>query len=141
MEVTVQDRQKNQRISPRDVRRIAERILGALGLRDRELSVLLVDDDEIRELNRRYLGRDRPTNVIAFPMEGPHPRPLGDVVISTETAEREAEEGGISLEEEVALLLAHGILHLLGYDHERGPEEARRMEEEEERLVKVALSP
>jgi len=119
---------------------MAERILDALGLQDKELSVLLTDDDEITELNRRYLGRNRPTNVIAFPMEGPHPRPLGDVVISTETAKREAEESGIEMREEVALLLAHGILHLLGYDHEGDPEEARRMEEEEERLIKVALS-
>ncbi|RLA85397.1 MAG: rRNA maturation RNase YbeY [Deltaproteobacteria bacterium] len=140
MEVTVQDRQKSRRISPKDVRRMAERILDALGLQDKELSVLLTDDDEITELNRRYLRRNRPTNVIAFPMEGPHPRPLGDVVISTETAKREAEESGIEMREEVALLLAHGILHLLGYDHEGDPEEARRMEEEEERLVKIALS-
>lgn len=138
MEVIVQDRQRTKRVDPQGVKEWAERILRHLGLKGRELSVLLVEDAEIRELNRRYLGRDRPTNVLAFPMEGPQSFPLGDVVISTETAEREARERGVSLEEEMALLLAHGVLHLLGYDHERGEEEAL-MRAKEEELLQVVL--
>ncbi|RLA94020.1 MAG: rRNA maturation RNase YbeY [Deltaproteobacteria bacterium] len=139
MEVIVQDRQRTKRVDPQGVKEWAERILRHLGLKGRELSVLLVEDAEIRELNRRYLGRDRPTNVLAFPMEGPQSFPLGDVVISTETAEREARERGVSLEEEMALLLAHGVLHLLGYDHERGGEEEALMRAKEEELLQVVL--
>lgn len=95
----------------------------------------MVDDQEIRDLNLRFLGRDRPTNVMAFPMDGPEGRLLGDVVISIETAQKEAEERGVPVEEHVALLLIHGILHLLGYDHERGGEEEKRMREKEEELL------
>ena len=138
MEVIVQDRQSSKRVDPQEVKEWAERILQHLGLKGRELSVLLVDDSEIRELNRKYLGRDRPTNVLAFPMEGPQPFPLGDVVISTETAEREACERGVSLEEEMALLLAHGVLHLIGYDHEGDKEEAF-MRVKEEEILRVIL--
>lgn len=112
-----------------------------MGCHESELSVLLVDDDEIRQLNREYLSRDHPTNVLAFAMrEGEdrhlHPALLGDVVISTETAEREAQQRGVTLEEEVTLLLVHGILHLLGYEHEGVPEEAaKKMEAKEQELL------
>ncbi len=125
---------------------MAERILRDLGCHGRELSILLVDDEEITELNRRYLARDHPTNVLAFAMaEGEdkdlHPYLLGDVVISTETAEREAQEKGSSLQEEMALLLVHGILHLLGYEHEGTSEEAATMyNKEREVLVRLGLS-
>lgn len=83
--------------------------------------------------NRRYLGRQGPTNVLAFPMqEGPfpeiNPQLWGDVVISTETARREAQEAGITLNERIQFLLIHGLLHLSGYDHEGSASEARRME-------------
>ncbi len=88
-------------------------------------------------LNREYLGKDRPTNVISFAMQegdfgGLHPELLGDVVISAATCAREADEGGITFWERLVFLLMHGILHLTGYDHERsGDVEARRMEEKE----------
>lgn len=83
-----------------------------------ELSVLLVDDARITELNREYREADRPTDVLAFyQAEEPEERGdvLGDVVISVETAKRQADERGKSLDDEMDLLLAHGILHLLGY--------------------------
>jgi len=139
MGVTITDRQRLQRVDPRWVAEVAEKALRYLGLQDRELSVLLVSDDEITELNRRWLQRDRPTNVIAFPMDGPQDFVLGDVVISTETAEREAAERGVGLEEHLALLLVHGILHLLGYDHERGGEEELAMRAKEEELLQAIL--
>lgn len=107
---------------------------------DGELSILIVDDEQIREINRDYLQRDWPTNVISFAMrEGEggefHPELLGDVVISAETAARDAEEVGLVFESELYFLLLHGILHLFGYDHERGcEEEASRMEEMERTL-------
>lgn len=100
---------------------------------DGELSILLVDDSRIAELNKAYLGRSGPTNVIAFPMqEGQfdniNPYLLGDVVISMETAGRESKIGGITTEERFHELLIHGILHLFGFDHEGTSEEAERME-------------
>jgi probable rRNA maturation factor len=107
---------------------------------DGELSVVIVDDPQIREINRDYLQRDWPTNVISFAMRegeggGMHPQLLGDVVISADTAARDAAEAGLPFESELYFLLLHGILHLFGYDHERGSEEeARRMEEMERTL-------
>ena len=90
---------------------------------DSEVSVSLVDDGQIRELNRRYLDRDKPTNVLAFSMrEGAfvslHPQLLGDVVISVDTARRQSNRFGLKEMEMVILLMIHGILHLLGYEHE-----------------------
>jgi len=119
---------------------MAERILSDLECHESELSILLVDDDEITQLNRQYLSRDHPTNVLSFPMrEGEnkhmHPTLLGDVVISAETAEREAQQRGVTLDEEMALLLVHGILHLLGYEHENTPEEAAAMEAAEQKIL------
>jgi probable rRNA maturation factor len=111
-----------------------------LGCPPSEISVAIVGDRAIRILNREYLGKDRPTNVISFSMqEGDfgtvNPALLGDVVISADTAAREADEGGIPFRERLLFLLMHGILHLTGYDHERsGEEEARRMEAKEQEI-------
>jgi rRNA maturation RNase YbeY len=98
-----------------------------------ELSVLIVADPEMALLNQRYLGREGPTNVLAFPMDpgdsgGPGPVLLGDVVVSLDTARREAAQNGLDPDEHLMRLLIHGILHLLGYDHVHDEEEARRME-------------
>jgi probable rRNA maturation factor len=111
-----------------------------LGCTSSELSVSIVGDRTIRRLNREYLGKDRPTNVISFSMqEGEFGALaqglLGDVVISADTAAREAEEAGIPFSERLTFLLLHGILHLAGYDHERsGAREAARMERKEAEL-------
>ncbi len=107
---------------------------------DSELSIVITDDEQIREINRDYLDRDRPTNVISFAMQegegsGLQPGLLGDVVISAETAARDAAEAGLTFESELLFLLLHGILHLLGFDHERGSEEDARIMEEKEREV------
>ncbi|MFN2257081.1 MAG: rRNA maturation RNase YbeY [Desulfuromonadaceae bacterium] len=122
---------------------MALRILSALGCPERaELSVLIIDDAAIQEINRDYLERDRPTNVISFSQqEGETPVVpgaevlLGDVVISADTASRDAQEAGIYMFAELVFLLLHGILHLLGYDHERGTQEdAKRMEAKEQEI-------
>lgn len=111
-----------------------------MGCPERELSVLLTDDAEIADLNRSYLGREGPTNVLAFPLSG-GPAPhidsllLGDVVVSLDTARRESEELGESLERTVHRLLVHGVLHLLGYDHEGSRARERKMAMEEARLL------
>jgi len=108
-----------------------------------ELSVVLANDEQIREINRDYLQRDRPTNVISFAMQegedaGLQAGLLGDVVISVDTAARDAAEAEVSFESELYFLLLHGILHLLGYDHERGTdEEAALMEAKETEIFTV----
>ncbi len=108
-----------------------------MGYPEAEISLLFLNDKAITELNRTYRGKERPTNVLAFSMrEGPfpelNPQVLGDVVISLDTAKREAGEAGIPLEEHLKNLLIHGILHLLGYDHEKGGRQARKMEKQAE---------
>jgi len=127
-------------VSGAEVRRAALHVLRRLGV-EGELSVALVDDAEIRRLNVTYRGADRPTDVLAFaardgePWHAPDDL-LGDVVISLDTAKRQAAARRVDLGEEMRLLLTHGILHLLGYDHERSPAEARRMFRKQRELVR-----
>lgn len=108
-----------------------------------ELSISIVGDRTIRRLNRDYLAKDRPTNVISFSLQegecsGVAPHALGDVVISADTAAREAAEGGMTTFERLCFLLLHGVLHLCGYDHERsGATEAARMEQKERELFSL----
>jgi probable rRNA maturation factor len=98
-------------------------------LRLAEVSLSLVTDREMRALNRKWRLKDAPTDVLSFPMA-----PVGDVVISLDTARRQAREGGWPLAAELRRLLAHGLLHCLGHDHQR-PAAARRMARAEERLL------
>jgi probable rRNA maturation factor len=108
--------------------------------REGEISVLLADDEAVRKLNLEYRGIDGPTDVLSFALyEGdipdPQPQIWGDIVISVETAARQAESVGSSLESEIGRLLIHGALHLFGYDHE-GPESgAREMQKMEEKVL------
>ncbi len=107
-----------------------------------ELSLLIVNDEEMQRLNREYRHVDAPTDVLSFPMwEGEFgdvcPELLGDVVISTETARMMSDQRGMSLEGIVDLLLAHGILHLVGFDHEKSEEEAETMERKTLELLEL----
>jgi len=125
----------------RTVRRRARGFLRALELDGCELSVALVGDRAIRRLNRTWRRKDQATDVLSFPAGeaprgAPGPRPLGDVIISLDTAARRAREESRPLEAEVARYLAHGLLHLLGHDHQR-PKDARRMAAEEARLLRA----
>lgn len=106
-----------------------------MGFEGRELSILLTGNDGIRELNREWRGKDRPTDVLSFPMDDE--ALLGDIVISTEKAAAQAAEFGVTVDEEMARLLVHGLLHLIGYDHVRGGRQARKMKEKEEELMGV----
>jgi rRNA maturation RNase YbeY len=111
------------------------------GLPDAELSILFVGDRAMRTLNRTWRGKDRTTDVLSFSLrEGKFPsiRPdlLGDIVISVPAAARQAREEGHSLGREIDRLLVHGLVHLLGYDHERGPREALRMRRKERTLLR-----
>jgi probable rRNA maturation factor len=118
-------------------------MLRALQLPAAELSLLLTDDAGIRALNREHRHKDKPTDVLAFPMTDGTPEQqglLGDVVISLETAKRQADARRRSLAEEVRFLLAHGLLHLVGYDHAT-PTEKREMVGMTRRLVRAAPLP
>ena len=143
MKIAIANRQRSRPVDRKKLRKTAEKILSVLGYPASELSVAIVGDRTIRRLNREYLGRDKPTNVISFAMqEGPFAalnlQLLGDVAISADTCAREAEEGGISLAARLHFLLLHGILHLTGYDHERsGEREAERMEGRERELFSL----
>jgi len=131
----------------------ARHLLSALGLGGSELSLLLVGDGEMRMLNRRYRGRDRATDVLSFPLHElvpgaslpadagavPAARLLGDVVISIDTARRQARTSRRPLAWRLEALLIHGVLHLLGFDHEVSPVEARRMERKA-RALRATLS-
>jgi len=113
-----------------------------LGYPDAQLSVLVVSDDQIAELNETYLNHTGPTNVISFPMqEGPFaeitPGLLGDVVISADTANREAVDAGMDMIERFNQLLIHGILHLVGYDHVNSEKEAAVMERKSNELIEI----
>ncbi|MBI2876129.1 MAG: rRNA maturation RNase YbeY [Candidatus Tectomicrobia bacterium] len=126
------------------VRGWVEGILLHLGLPEAEISVVLGNDRQIRELNESYRGIPTPTDVLSFPMgEGEfrelHPNLLGDVVISLETASRQAQESRHSLEKEVCLLLIHGILHLRGYDHEGPARQRKEMQDKEQELLELLL--
>jgi probable rRNA maturation factor len=109
--------------SPDALKRALEELKAELGVPYKQLTVVLTDDAEIHALNREHLGVDSPTDVLSFPLvefgdEGfpdvPH---LGDIVISLDTAQRQADAAGHALELEVATLAAHGLTHLLGFDH------------------------
>ena len=121
----------------------ARRMLHALDRLDGELSIMLVDDAVIQTLNASYRGKDKPTDVLSFAMgEGEfgdvNPAILGDVVISVPTAVRQAKRAKREVFDEVTFLLAHGLLHLLGFDHETD-EQDREMKKETRRLMKAAL--
>lgn len=130
------------RISDEQVVKTAELLLALTGLADAELSILLVDDTHIAELNRAWRGKSGPTNVLAFSLrEGEDMQMagnmLGDIVISVDTAFREAQREGTSVHQRLEVLLVHGFLHLTGYDHEKSESEAAKMFEKERALLKL----
>jgi probable rRNA maturation factor len=133
----------------RGLRADAGRLMRAAGLADCELSLTLTSDRAIRKLNREFRGIDAPTDVLSFSQieqAGAAPLdplsvknspglPVGDVVISIDTAIRQAHQYRVSLSSRLRRLLVHGLLHLIGYDHERSPSDARRMFARERKLA------
>ena len=140
MTVSIRNIQKKQKINTSRFRRSLKKLLKELDIENHEISVLIVDDEQITKINRDYLNRDRPTNVISFAMtEGfsgnMHPKILGDIVISSETALRDASAAGLQFGDEMEFLLIHGLLHLIGYNHENTTkEETQRMRQREQEL-------
>jgi len=141
MEVLISNRQKKVKLNLRKIKTIAREIMEFEQLEENcELSIVFCDDDFIQKLNNEYLGRNRPTDVLAFPIEEsdfePEVKLLGDVVISIETASRQALKFRHSLGLEIVFLLTHGILHLLGYDHTATISEMLKMKQKEENIFK-----
>ena len=127
------------RSAARVLRKAAKDQLIKLGLENRELSVSLVSDRRIRAINKAHRGKDKATDVLSFPQEEPAkalraPGPIGDVVISLDTAKRQANEGQWPLAVELRRLLAHGLLHCLGHDHETASD-AKKMDTAERKLL------
>jgi probable rRNA maturation factor len=144
MTISIRNDQKKIKVARRRLRQSLRRMMALAGCRDRELSILLTDTEGIREINRTYLGRDRATNVVSFSMSegecgGVNPALLGDIVVSVEEARDEAAAGGMAFEDALDFLLLHGLLHLLGYDHEGGDAEAARAMREREQELFFAL--
>lgn len=139
--IQIKNLQKQTPIDLRLVRRTVSAILALVSeSASTEISIVLLDDARIADLNGRYRQRPGPTDVLSFPQadpDFPHIQPglLGDVVISVETATRQAGARGCTLHQELCALLVHGILHLLGHDHEQGPAAARQMRTRERRVL------
>jgi len=126
LEVVVLDRQRRRRVDPARLRRVlrgAARELGVSG----ELALVFAGDRTLHRLNRTYRGKDRPTDVLSFPGPGGE-EGLGDVVVSVETAAKNARALGRTLPQELDVLALHGFLHVLGYDHETDDGKMDRLE-------------
>jgi probable rRNA maturation factor len=136
------NRQKKQKVDTRRAGRVLNRLLKHFQCGDREVTVVYLDDEGIREFNRKYLKKDRPTNVLSFSIgEGDfgniNPEILGDILISAERAAKEASLTRLSVEDMLDYLMIHGLLHLFGYDHERSRESADEMKRKEEELFSL----
>jgi probable rRNA maturation factor len=136
MSAAITNRQRRVAVSPTRLARSAQRALAAVGRRAGAVDVLVVDDAAIKRLNRLHRGVGRRTDVLAYPLETPGtPSPLvGQIVISAETARRQARRLDVPLATELDLLVTHGVLHLIGYD-DRDPVEARLMHERERQIL------
>jgi probable rRNA maturation factor len=137
----VVDRQRGWKISPVRVEVFAEFTLERLGLHGSQVTVLLVGERAMRALNRTWRGRDRVTDVLSFSQRegaggGLHPEVLGDVVVCVPVARRQAGEARHCLAAELDRLVAHGLLHLAGYEHEGDPQAARRMRRREAAIIR-----
>lgn len=140
-------------VDAEDLARAIESVLASEGRPAGEVTLVLADDEQVQSLNRRYLGEDRPTDVLSFPAAGPPagggpsafvsaPEAagyLGDIIIAFPFARRQAEEAGHALGAELRLLAVHGTLHLLGYDHADPQEEAAMWARQDAILAQLAL--
>src|SRR5205809_6657713 len=135
MAAAVANLQRRVRVSPARLKRTAERTLRSLGRAGRDVHVTVVDDAAIRRLNARWMGTRRSTDVLAFDLDAPGPsRLLGEVVVSADTAKRQAGLVRVAVALELDLLVIHGLLHLAGYD-DREPRAARRMHERARKIL------
>lgn len=145
--------EQTEQVGLDDLHSLAELILREEGYpEDAEVTLLFVSEGEMASYNQRFLDRDGPTDVLAFPVEtllpgvvpdtdpqGP-PLMLGDVIVAPTYVRRQAEDQGVTFDDEMALMVTHGILHLLGYDHVENDDAGRMEARERELLAKVGRS-
>jgi probable rRNA maturation factor len=128
-----------------DINKKFDLIMNHLDCLNEEVSVLLTADADIRKLNQQFRDIDQPTDVLSFPQNAEEDPPfpgeiiLGDIAVSLDTAQAQAKEHGLTFEEEIILLLIHGILHLLGYDHEISEQEEEKMRSKTRELFNLVF--
>ena len=128
-----------------DLENMIEKVMSHLGYQNTEVSILLTKDKDIRLLNKEFRSINQSTDVLSFPQNEdedpsiPGEKFLGDIAVSLDTAKIQANEHGLVLKEEVVLLLIHGILHLLGYDHEISEQEEKKMRSKTHELFKLTF--
>jgi probable rRNA maturation factor len=143
MKIQIENKQNKIKLDRRKIRSTVTKLLRYLNCPDKEVSLLFVNNEIIQLLNKQYLGKDKPTNVLSFSLqEGEYsyvnPHILGDIVISVDTALRDATAEDLPLEQEIDFLIIHGLLHLLGYNHENTTtEETKKMRAKERELSKI----
>jgi probable rRNA maturation factor len=136
MAVLIKNSQKLLKIDVNNIKKVTEALLSFLGFQNKDLSVLFVDDKKITILNKKFFGKNHPTNVISFSyMDGLPGEVLGDIIISLERAEEEARTSGTYFYERFFALLVHGLTHIIGYDHVKGKKESRKMRYREKKLM------
>jgi probable rRNA maturation factor len=140
MKLQIKNSQNKIKIDKRRIRSTILKILRILDCADTEISLYFVDDENIKQINKQYLGKDKATNVISFSLrEGEYgninPHILGDIILSAETAQRDAIKGNFTITQEIEFLIIHGILHLLGYNHENTTQkETNKMRRKEKKI-------
>jgi probable rRNA maturation factor len=147
MKILIDNKQKKIKIDKRKIRSVCMTLLKHLACADKEISLCFVDDQTIQQLNNQYLYKDKPTNVLSFSLqEGEcgsiNPHILGDIVISVDRAKEDALKKSLSFEREIDFLIIHGLLHLLGYNHENATkEDAKAMQKKEKELLNLLTPP
>ena len=140
MPVEIIRRDDGKEFPSRKLKKVAQKVLEIVEQDQAELCLVLVGNAEIRKLNAQFRKKDYPTDVLSFPAGDVLPtgvQLLGDVIISVEKAREQAKEKRRTLDEELVMLLIHGIVHLLGYDHERSPKDARIMDRLEKKIYRA----
>ena len=147
MKIQIDNNQKKIKLDKRKIRQTTTTLLKYLASADKEISLSFVDDKTIQQLNKQYLNRDKPTNVLSFSLQegefgNVNPHILGDIVISVDTAQADAAQSTLTLEQEIDFLIIHGLLHLLGYNHENTTkEETKKMQVKEKDLFALLSCP
>lgn len=146
MKIQIENKQTKIKIQRRKIRSTVLKLLKIMDCANKKLSISFVDDNTIKQLNNHYLQKNHSTNILSFSLqEGEYgnvnPHILGDIVISTETAQRDAAKGDLSLSEEIDFLIIHGLLHLLGFNHENTTKaQTTKMQMKERELFEILNS-
>ena len=141
MAVLIKNSQRMLKIDAKNIKKITEVLLNSLGFQSKDLSLLFVDNRKITALNKQFFGKNNPTNVISFSyIDGLPGEVLGDIIISGERAEEEAQASGTFFYERLFALIVHGLTHIMGYDHEKDEKERKKMKYREKRLMDFVMA-